>query len=113
MRAIQVTINEDKRTIVKEVDIKSYKDYYPLIGSSLFDVVSLDWVGQPVSIFLDDEGLLKHNYGRLVMGYPDPLFGNLVVAGGVDSEGKTLPLSEMFTLENIQVFMTNVMFEVN
>lgn len=113
MRAILVACTPmTVTTIVKEVDIKVYTDYYGLIGADLFDVVRVEWHGHDISIYLDDEGLLKPNHGRLVQGYHEPLFGNLVITGGVNAEGDTLPLPDMFTVETIQNYMTGVMYEV-
>jgi len=113
MRAILVACTPmTTTTIVKEVDIKTYKDYYPLLGCNTFDVVMVQWEGKDISIFLDDEGLMKPNHGRLVQGYHEPLFGNLVICGGVDVEGETLPLDNLFTSETIQNYMTGIMYEI-
>ncbi len=74
----------------EEVEVNDYTDYYPLIGNDCrtFDVVMPN---ENISIFVDDEGLMKpKNFGRKVEGYPEPLFGNLVFCGGVDSKGDTL-----------------------
>ncbi len=93
MKAIlsEIVINVDGEATgvnTREVDIKDYKDYYPLLKCSNFDVVMPN---DEMSIFVDDEGMLKSkNYGRMVDGYPEPLFGNLVFCGGVDSKGETL-----------------------
>ena len=68
--------------------IGDYKDYYKLGGFDIFDVVRVEWKGYEVSIFLDDEGLMKSgNYGRNVEAYPEPLFGNFILTGGTDSKG--------------------------
>lgn len=113
MRAILVAVTPITTTsIVKEVDIKTYKDYYPLLGVDTFDVVMVEWEGISVSIYIDDEGILKPNHGRLVLGYHEPLFGNLVICGGVDAEGDTLPLDNMFTTETIQNYITGIMYAI-
>lgn len=101
IRAIVVT-GKSLYEQVQEVQIESYKDYYKHICCDSFDIVRTEWDGEDISIYLDDEGLLKpQNYGRLVEGYPQPLFGNLVITGGVDAEGDTLPLPDKFNVINI------------
>jgi len=39
----------------EEVDVKDYREYYEHMECSLFDVVSIDYMGKPVSIYIDDE----------------------------------------------------------
>lgn len=93
------------------VDIESYKDYYPLLDAELFDVVMVRWKDEDISIFVDDEGMLKEgNFGRYVDGYSQPLFGNIVICGGVDDEGNTLPLPEEFTVFNIKEYIGDIQF---
>ena len=82
--------------LVYEAEIGEYTDYYEHLKCEMFDVVSIsvidkNMVKHDLSIFVDDEGLFKpNNVGRLVGNYPQPLFGNLVIMGGVDEEGETL-----------------------
>jgi len=94
MRAISVRF-KDGISIVEEVDIKSYKDYYKYLECDCFDVAMNK--DRTISAFVDDSGLLISDnpvcdYGTL--GFYEPLAGNVVFAGGVDSDGDTLPLSE-------------------
>lgn len=92
-----------------ETDIKSYKDYYEHLKCELFDVVRVRWNGEDISIFVDDEGLFKpNNYGRKVEGYPNPLFGNMVICGGVDAEGDTLSLPDTFNIINVLKFIGEI-----
>jgi len=71
--------------------ITNYKDYYKFLECDIFDVVTIDWKGYQLSLFVDDEGLLKSgNCGREIEGTCQPLFGNIVVCGGVDEEGNTM-----------------------
>lgn len=74
IRAIVVT-GKSLYEQVQEVQIESYKDYYKHICCDLFDIVRTEWDGEDISIYLDDEGLLKpQNYGRLVGGLPSTSF---------------------------------------
>lgn len=84
-----------------ETNIKSYKDYYKHLKCDVFDVVRVMWGKHDISIYVDDEGLLKSGvYGRKVKGYSQPLFGNFVITGGVDEEGNTLPIPDEINLEH-------------
>ena len=85
-------------------EIGDFTDYYPLLGKDVttFDVVRVEFKGHLLSIFCDDEGMLKSgNYGRMIADYPQPIFGNVVITGWVDSEGNTLDLPEELSLLDI------------
>ena len=93
------------------VVIKDYKDYYKFGKFDMFDVVRVSWHDEDISIYLDDEGMLKpSNYGRRVQGYEQPLFGNLIVTGGVDREGNTLACPEWLDAMNIAEFIGDIEF---
>lgn len=80
-------------SILTKVEVESYEDYSKLLKCKYFDVVRVKWNGVDISLFVDDEGMLKGgNLGRIVDGYPNPLFGSIVVTGGTDSLGETLPI---------------------
>jgi len=82
------------------VEIGEYTDYYKLIGCSCFDVARVMWEGKEISLFVDDEGLFKDDLrGRMVVGYPQPLFGPIVAVGGVDTKGETLSLPDEFLID--------------
>lgn len=94
-------------------DIKTYKDYYPLLNADCFDAVMVEWDGVAVTLFVDDEGLMKSgNIGRTVKGYPQPLFGNIVVCGGVDERGNTLPLDEKIDIFNIDKYIGKTLYVI-
>ena len=100
MRAIQLVSETSE---LNEVQVNNYKDYYKLLNAELFDVVMVRWKGVDISIYVDEEGMLKSkNLGRSVKGYPNPLFGNMVICGGVDVEGNTLDLPESITIEDVK-----------
>lgn len=92
--------------------VEEYGDIYTLGGFEIFDVVYGKTPFGVVSIFVDDEGLLKS--GTLVsdlknFGSDDlKLAGNLIIAGGTDDEGETLDVPEGLTIDwlvdNITVF---------
>ena len=85
-----------------KVEVNDYTDYYEHLECGTFDVVMVEWKGHAVSLFVDDEGLLKpKTYGRKVEGYPEPLFGNIVAMGGVDDQGNTMDIHEDITLLDI------------
>ncbi len=95
--------------------VSDYKDYYKLIDCNTFDVVRVTWKGQEISIFVDDEGLLKcgtlgrdvkHDNGTI------ELFGNLVVTGGTDDEGETLSIPKEITLLNLVEFISDAKYQV-
>ena len=113
MRAIQIDVTNDDFEVVREVVIDNYQDYYTLLACKYFDVVMVQWRGKDISIFVDDEGLMKAgNVGRDVEGYPNPLFGNFVICGGVDDDGDTLDLDEEFTVFNIRGFISEIKYIV-
>lgn len=115
MRAMSIKFNTEKMADeVTMVEITNYKDYYQLINSDIFDVAMVEWDKQPISIFVDDEGMLKSgNHGRMVKGYPQPLFGDIVIVGGVDQEGETLPLPDEFSPVNINMYVGPVRYITN
>ena len=96
--------------------VSDYTDYYKLIECTSFDVVRVTWKGQNLSLFVDDEGLLKpYNYGRDVI-YDDTsedvtqLFGTIVVTGDVDEDGETLGVPEEITLMDLIELISDVKY---
>jgi len=111
MRAILIKTDET----VEEIEIKDYTDYYKFGEFDLFDVVYLKW-GQnlKVNVIVDDEGMLKQgNLGRRVMGYDQPLFGNIIITGDVDEEGGTLPLTDLVNESNVDYFVSPIMYKLS
>ncbi len=98
--------------------VSDYTDYYKLIKCTTFDVVRVTWKGQRLSLFVDDEGLMKpFNYGRDVV-YDDTtmetteLFGTIVVTGDVDEEGETLGVPDEITLIDLIDLISDVKYQV-
>ena len=62
------------------------------------DVVNIELAGQPVTVWVDDEGLMLNTDSGNVLGFlvtddhgrEYPLAGNLVLTGGVDDDGNSL-----------------------
>ena len=99
--------------IVHKDVVKDYKDFYKLGGFDMFDVVRVNWGELDINIYLDDEGLLKSgNLGRMVEGYPNPLFGTLIITGGTDSEGNTLSVPDELNILDIPKYVGEVEYVV-
>jgi hypothetical protein len=115
MKALVSNIIGEEYPIVKGsvVDINNYKDYYKHLECSTFDVVRVEWLGEEISIFVDDEGMLKsNNFGRMVKGCPQPLFGNMVICGGVDRNGDTIGIPENINLLNLNEFIGEIEYQI-
>lgn len=114
MRAIVSKIVRTNKMVTvanQEVDIKDYTDYYKYGDFDMFDVVRVNWNDTEISLYVDDEGMLKEgNLGRVVLGYHQPLFGNIIITGGVDDRGNTLPLPEDFKKHDLENFIGGVDF---
>jgi hypothetical protein len=48
----------------------------------------------------------------MVEGYPEPLFGTIVVTGGVDSDGETLDVPDEITMLNLSEFISQPKYVV-
>lgn len=91
--------------------VNKLDDYYKHMDCSLFDCVYVEHKGHKLTVFCDDEGMLKEgNLGRLVGNYPQPIFGDIVIAGDVDEEGNTLPCK--LELEELVDFIGDSVFEI-
>jgi len=101
-------------TLVFKGSIDTYKDYYKYLECSTFDVVRINYKGHDLSIFVDDDGMVKQgNYGRIVFGYDYPLFGAMVLTGGINSLGETLPIPNELTLSDIKELISDVRYITN
>jgi len=113
MKAMLSEIIGSDTPIISEsiIEVRDYRDYYKYLNCDLFTVVMTEFKGYSLSLFVDDEGLLKHNYGREVFGYPEPLFGNIVITGGVDCEGNTLPIPDGINLTDMVELISEIKYE--
>jgi hypothetical protein len=86
------------RLEIKLVDLDSDKNVselnqiYKLLEVDLIDVVEYEGI----SIYVDDEGLLKSDpkLTMIIRNRNQKLYGNLLILGGVNDEGKTMGISE-------------------
>jgi len=103
MRAIVSKVMDGGYTMTYETEIKNFTDYYKHLECDCFDIVSIDYKQHRLSMFVDDEGMLKpNNYGRIIHGYEtQPLFGNIVVLGDVDDEGNTMGCPESISINDV------------
>lgn len=93
MKALLLNVYENR---VELIDPKGLEDYYRLIGCRMIDIVNRGIKGKRFDIICDDEGTFVENpkisaiddFGQAM------LVGNLIVTGGVDSEGELTDLTE-------------------
>lgn len=113
MRAYLSEVIGDKFPIISntEVRITNWKDYGKFLNCELFTVVTVEYKDMVLSIFVDDEGLLKPNFGRVVKGYPEPLFGNMIITGGVDSEGNTMKVPDKLSLMDLEELINGIEYQ--
>jgi len=87
--------NRETRKL-SEIEIKDYKDVQDALFMEDYDssasdvtltVAMCDMDGYRVTAYVDDCGLLKSKPLSAVVGYPQPLAGNIVFVGDVDEEG--------------------------
>ena len=106
IRAIVQNIEEDGSVYTYETTVCAIEDYYKELKCDLFDVMYWSINGITVSVYCDDEGTLKRgNYGRYILNEKKerlvPLFGNLLILGGVDDEGETLELDSRISIGDV------------
>lgn len=106
IRAIVQKINEDGSIEAYETAINELSDYYLHLDCNLFDLVYWTINGVEVSVYCDDEGMLKSgNYGRYLLNERGvrliPIFGNIIVVGMADEEGETLSLDSRIECKDV------------
>jgi len=91
-------INASEKTVTPVEYSGNYQDIYAHVGCDVFDVVYAEIGKHKVSIFVDDEGLLKgpQHFFKFA-DWPEALAGNGLVLGDVDDEGRTLGLADEVT----------------
>jgi len=110
MKAIQLIsgINE-----LNKVQVNSYNDYYKLLKAKRFGVTKVRWKDIDIAICMDNYGILKSgNLGRNVKGCPLPLFGNMVICGGVDVKGNPFDLPESITIEDVKERISTPLYTI-
>ena len=98
--------------------VSNYRHYFRLLNCITFDVVRVIWKGHNISLFVDDEGLMKPNLGRDVIyddtsGETTPLFGTIVVTGDVDEDGETLGKPDELSMDEIMKFISEPKYQTN
>ena len=99
-------INSETKTITPVDYNGDYNTIYTHIGCDLFDVVYANINEHRISVFVDDEGLLKNpQHFFILKGYGQPLAGNGLVLGDVDEEGETLAAPDDLDLSSVVTFL--------
>lgn len=91
-------IDENGNTNLYRAIVKGWAEYYDHLECGCFDVVMIKYKEHTLSVYCDDEGMMKPNFGRIIGNYPQPIFGNVVITGGVDDEGETLSVPEELSM---------------
>jgi len=109
IKGILVTPNEKgTKPRVYELEVNSYKDYYPLLECSTFDIQTRKFKDKYLDIYCDDEGLFKQgnrtsiitkSNGKIV----EQIVGNVFICSHND-EGETISLTD----EEIEAVLSNV-----
>jgi hypothetical protein len=107
---VETIKKQDASVLLEEKYIKDYQEIYDLLDCDLFDIVHVEYKGYRLNIYVDDEGMLKPNYGRYINGYPNPIFGNIVIMGDTDEEGGTLGLPDELNVEDFLEFSKKIEF---
>lgn len=112
MKAYLSKIIGEEFPIIKNsrIEINDWTDYAKFLNCELFTVVSIEYKEETLSLFIDDEGLLKPNFGREIFNYPEPLFGNIIICGDVDSNGETLPIPKSISLMDIDEIIGGIKY---
>jgi hypothetical protein len=93
------------------IDLKDYKAIYAAIGADCFDAVGLQLNAPPLGLvqctcWVDDEGALKDDHVCCLIGHrPEVarlLAGKVLITGGPDGNGDTLPAPPLLTLEDVK-----------
>lgn len=114
IKGILITPNQkDTKPRVYELEVNSYKDYYPLLECDTFDVQSRNFNGKYLDIYCDDEGLFKEDNQIAIVTMSEDkiveqIVGNVFITNH-NSEGKTISLTEdeiKSVLSTIRILMT-------
>lgn len=100
-------INSETKTITPVDYNGDYKTIYTHIGCDLFDIVYAESGGHSLSVFVDDEGLLKNaQHFFMLDGWAQPLAGNGLVLGDADEDGETLAAPDDLDLSPTITFLS-------
>jgi len=114
IKGILITPNQkNTKPRIYELEVNSYKDYYPLLECDTFDIQSRNFNGKYLDIYCDDEGLFKKdNQVAIVTMSEDKIVeqivGNVFITSH-DNKGNTISLTEdeiKSVLSTIRILMT-------
>lgn len=95
LKGVLVANNEIKEF---EFEYNNYKDFYPLLNCSTFDIQTREFNGEWLDIYCDDEGLLKTNPKPSILTFSngelvEQIVGNVFIVSH-DDEGETISLTD-------------------
>lgn len=90
--------NKNTKPRVYELEVNSYKDYYPLLNCDTFDIQPRKFNGKWLDIYCDDEGLFKENNQVAIVTTSgdrivEQIVGNVFITSHNDN-GDTISLTE-------------------
>lgn len=109
IKGILITPNQkETKPRVYELEVNSYKDYYPLLECDTFDIQSRKFGDKYFDIYYDDEGLFKEDNNPSILTYDgdtlvEQIVGNVFIVSHND-EGETISLTD----EEIKVVLDQV-----
>jgi len=104
MRAISITSNGEDDTRIKEVEINTNADIAGRLQTTLFEMENVMWFGEQITVIFDENQ--DGNMGRYVRGLHDPIVGNIILMGGINSENEIMSLSDAVSRFDIPKFIT-------
>ena len=99
IKGILITPNQKETSPrMYELEVNSYKDYYPLLECDTFDIQTRNFNGKWLDIYCDDEGLFKEDNKPAILTYSDgqlveQIVGNVFIVNHND-EGETISLTD-------------------
>ena len=114
IKGILITPNQkDTKPRVYELEVNSYKDYYPLLECDTFDIQSRNFNGKYLDIYCDDEGLFKEDNQIAIVTMSEDkiveqIVGNVFITSH-NSKGDTISLTEdeiKLVLSTIRILAT-------
>ena len=99
IKGILITPNQkETKPRVYELEVNSYKDYYPLLKCDTFDIQTRNFNGKYLDIYCDDEGLFKENNQVAIVTMDgkriiEQIVGNVFITNH-NEDGDTISLTE-------------------
>jgi len=101
-----IIVDPVEKTLTPVIYNGDYKTIYKMIKCDTFDVARTEAAGHPLSVYVDDEGLFKHNQSFFMFnGMPQPLAGMGLIFGEVDDEGYDTDAPDIELIKDSVVFM--------